>query len=72
MAEGKREMSMNTPNALMAAQAVTFFKGQETQSRENKEKEEQARSLARQLHQAQQELQQKTAQGAQQGGGFLA
>ncbi len=65
-------MSMNTPNALQAAQAVTFFKGQETQSRESKDKKEQERLLAKQLLEAKQQMQQKTAQGAQQGGGFLA
>ena len=55
-------MSINTPHSSLAAQVVSYNKGQELQSRESKDKKEQERLLNQQLQQAKQmQAQQKTA-----------
>jgi hypothetical protein len=59
-------MSINTPNSLLAAQLISYNKGQETQSRESKDKKEQERLLNLQLQQArQQQVKQNTASAKQ-------
>ena len=59
-------MSINTPNSMLAAQIVSYNKGQETQSRESKDKKEQERLLNLQMQQAkQQKVQQNTASAKQ-------
>lgn len=60
-------MSINTPNSLLAAQIVSFNKGQETQSRESNEKKEQARQLNLQMQQAKQQMIQQNTASAKQG-----
>jgi hypothetical protein len=62
-------MSINTPpnSSLLAAQAMTFFKGQETQSRESNEQKEKERLLNLQLTQARKQKLQTKPAGAEKG-----
>jgi hypothetical protein len=60
-------MSINTPSNNAVAQAATYFKGQETQSRESKEQKEKERLLNMQLQQARQQQLQAKPDGAQKG-----